>query len=260
LSSVTSVKKVKIDKSEYIVEMNVRLSATSGFPVATNLEKNFDVRLYEDDLEGDDKYIDSTCKLLPLQMRDDRLVMYIAAPSQAGKTTFVFQFVNELQKRKKIEKIFVVSDKESDQLDALNPVRMKLDDQLLKFKYDPLKFANCLFIFDDIDSISDKDVRAKVFKMQDRMMKLGGEYKTHLISTYHLISNRQETRYILFETHYIVIFPKTGTVNQFTNLFNNYIGIDKDQQQEIMKQKSRWVCIHKNHPRYYVSQCEVNLL
>lgn len=230
-----------------------------GQPIAAASNSKELVNLTEG--EGSDKYLAFDCDLTPVPFRKNtRLTMFVAAPSQAGKTTFVTNFTNLMRSFVKIEKIYVFSDKDDDDLDKLGGERVVLDDDFLAFDYNPKNFEDALFIFDDIDSVSSKQIRKKIFEILERCLKLGGAYNNHLITTYHMISNHNETRYILFEAQYVVIFPRTGTRNQFKNLFQNYIGIDKEYVEDIMDQRGRWVCIHKNYPRYFVSQCEVQML
>lgn len=186
-----------------------------------------------------------------------RQITFVCAPSQAGKTTFVAEFGLMFKKMYELDNIYVFSEKAHDQLDILNPKRISLKPPI---PTDPFLFKNSLIIFDDIDGIYDKDVRKDVFSLMERILKLGGECKCHIIITYHMMSNRNETRYLLFECNYIVLFPNTGSKNQFRNLLLNYVGLDSYQVEELMNMNSRWVFLHKNHPRYIVTQHETRIL
>lgn len=189
-----------------------------------------------------------------------RQIAFVCAPSQAGKTTFVNHFAKMFQYiYPKLKKIKVFSEKQNDDLEELGSERVPLDESIVENPINPLSLENTLLIFDDVDGIYDRKVRNEVFKLIDRILKLGGGKKCHIIVTYHMLTNHSETRYLLFESNYIVVFPNTGTVNQFRNLFQNYLGIDADQTKKIMCTNSRWVLIHKNHPKYivYESGCSI---
>jgi len=201
---------------------------------------------------------------IPLPYPDlSRHIMFVCAPSQSGKTTFVSLYADWFCTYLKVPEIVVFSEKAADQLDEITSAkvkRIKLDEKVTEKAIDPLQFANKLIIFDDIDGIYDKKIRSEIFQLIERILKLGGEYKIHIIITYHMLTNYKETRYLLFEANYVVIFPNTGSESQFVNLFKNYIGIDLKKMKSILSTNSRWALIHKNHPKYIVYNNGVEIL
>ncbi len=245
--------------------MEHHINRKDGIPMAINFNekqhKFDDIFLSPGEGTQQIALTDAGGEYLPCPNPDGRTILYVAAPSQAGKTTFVKKFASLMQwTHPDLKQTYLFSEKDQDKLDELEPIRIAIDSNLVDTPMEPVNLANSLVIFDDVDSIIDKDLRKAVFTLIQRILKLGGEYKVHIIVTYHMLTNRDETRYLLFEANYITIFPNTGSKNQFETLLRNYVGLDKKQIEKILKVKSRWLFIHKNHPRYIVTERNLQLL
>lgn len=190
----------------------------------------------------------SNCMIMPFS--NGRDTIFICGPTGCGKTSFIYKYLFEVLNLEPDIKIMLFSEKENDCLDDFNPNRFLLHEDIANAKMEDMK--DSIVIFDDIDSIYDKKTRSSVFGLVERVLKLGREYNISVIVTYHMLSNRNETRYILYECQKIVVFPHGGSLNQKVNLFVNYLGLGKKILNSIENLESRWVAVNKNYPNYYV--------
>lgn len=182
---------------------------------------------------------------------------YIAGPTGSGKSTFINYFL--VEQLKKIKKpIYIFSDKPEDApLDVFKPYRIQLDDEIVNNPIEPEELKNSYVIFDDIDSISNRNVKDAVASLRDRILKKGRSSNITTIVTNHQMANYKETKTSLNECNMIVFFPKSGSTYAINYMLKVYIGLGKDQIKKIMELPSRWVCIHKQYPMYviYSSGC-----
>ena len=102
----------------------------------------------------------------------EREIGYITAPSGAGKSTYIKNYIKEWKKKHKDDDIYLFSALRDDEsLDEIKPQRVKIDESLLS---DPLTvedFKNSIVIFDDIDVIGDKKVREAVYNVLNQILE-----------------------------------------------------------------------------------------
>ena len=122
-------------------------------------------------------------------------------------------------------------------------------------------FENSCVIFDDTDTIKNKQIRDKVNHILNEILQTGRHHEITCLITKHCPTNGIDTKIILAEAHQFVIFP-TGLGNRSLKyLLDNYLGLDRDQIKKIKKQKSRWVCINRaTFPLSVVSEKECFIL
>lgn len=251
-----------------------------GKPIAQLYKKQFNkkgkekkakplktINLFDDDFKNDnpEKVFEISKKnddfIFPIpQKRSERL--YISAPSGAGKSTFIGLYLDEIKKKFKNRHIFVFSRVEEDEpIDRHDPVRIPLDRET--FDENPLvpeDFEDSILIFDDIDTIMDKPLLKYLQNFRDDLLECGRHYNITTISTTHQILNFHETRKLLNEANGIVIFPKATGNYQLKGFLERYMGMDKDEIQEVRKLPSRWVYFNKEYPMYMIHQKGVVIL
>ena len=91
-----------------------------------------------------------------------REVIYITAPSGAGKSTWVSKYSRNYSRLFPDQKIVLFSRLEDDEvLDAIpSLVRIQLDEELVENPIDiHTELKDCLVILDDIDTVNDKKIR-----------------------------------------------------------------------------------------------------
>ena len=190
----------------------------------------------------------------------ERDVYYITGPSGSGKSYFVRLYCEQYRKKFKNNEIYLFSNlKEDESLDSVKPKRFRLDEELYTEPIKVEEFVDSLVIFDDTDCISDKKIRNAVNSILDQCLEVGRHYRTTVLITFHLPSDRQATRKMLNESQYFVYFPQSSS-SKIKYVLNNYLDIDDKMIKFFKKLNSRWVCIRKNFPMCWVSEHACALL
>lgn len=151
---------------------------------------------------------DGVVQPIPDDLWLDRSILYCFGQSGSGKTTFVRKWVEVWKKQpyNKGRNVYVISRLTEDtSLDSLKPVRVPIDGHFITAA--PTKDAfepKCMIIFDDIDTIPDRNARNAVYKLLSDLLEVGRHTKHSVCVTSHQGSNYGQTRTILNEANYIV--------------------------------------------------------
>lgn len=192
-------------------------------------------------------------KIQVLPRKDLVEKLYISGVSGSGKSTYTGGYIKEFKKMFPNDEIFVFSSVSKDAaFDKYNPVRIPIDMELIE---DPLNihdFENSLTIFDDTDTIKNKQYRDSVNDIKAEMIEIGRHNKARCIITSHIISNYKSTRQILNEATSVSFFPKAGGVYHIKNFLKTHVGLDKNQIERVLNLPSRWVTIYRTYPSYIV--------
>jgi hypothetical protein len=210
------------------------------------------MRINTDEELGQDEYeFPKECILQVLPSIKEVERLYISGPSGSGKSYFISKWLGANRKifRNKHKKdIYIFSRiKYDQQLDKFNPIRVDLD-TLIDEPYTGEMLADCIVIFDDIDSIADRLIKLSVYDLQTDLLTCGRHFNITVICTNHLIYNNIETKRVINESTSTVIFPKGGNIYQLKRFLQTYCGFEKHVIDKIMNLKSRWVCIRKTYP------------
>ena len=76
----------------------------------------------------------------------------------------------------------------------------------------------------------------------------------------HYLSNYKKTRLLLTEATHFVLYPLSTGVQALNYLLKTYLGLSKDEVNNLRKTGSRWVCIYKNYPSWVVTETSAFLL
>lgn len=193
---------------------------------------------------------------------DERSIhQYIAGATGSGKTYYVARYLELITKLYKKKKIFIFSDVEEDKLlDKFKVTRIALNEEIVDNPILPSELANSIVLFDDIDSIPNKNIKKAVETLRDSLLKRGRHENIHVITTNHLLTDYKNTRVLLSECCMVVFFPRSGSTHSINYLLTKYIGLSKKQIAEIFKMPSRSVCIYKNYPQTVISDKEIYIL
>ena len=193
-------------------------------------------------------------KLQPVPDRDIVEKIYISAPSGAGKSTFTANWIREFKKMFRKDEIYLFSSIASDRvLDKQDPTRIILDEELLNDPIDVEELDQSLVIFDDTDTIRDKEMRVYLEGLRDHILEVGRHFDVRLLITSHLLSNYSSTRRVLNEATCVVVFPKSGSgTYHIKNFLKIYCGLDSKQIKRFLNLPSRWVAIYRSYPQYVV--------
>lgn len=201
------------------------------------------------------KMDDSIFKIYPTQDKDQRDSIYITGPAGSGKSTFISQFIEEYIKLYPKRSVVLFSNKSEDKaLDKYKPLRIPLNFDLVDDPIELDELEKSLVIFDDIDQITNKQIREAVFNLRDRCLEEGRSKGISVCSVSHQITNYKASRICLNEADYVVMFPKSGAKYQINYFLKNYGGLNKDQVNEVMNLPSRAITLHKRYPMCVIYQ------
>jgi hypothetical protein len=189
------------------------------------------------------------------------LRQYVAGPSESGKSYYASNLIREYRKVNPSNKIYLFSDVlVDDQLDKLGVIRVKLDQSLVDEPIESKELKDSLCIFDDVDSITDKNIKKSVAVLRDAMLTRGRHDNISTLSTLHTLTNSKETKIILNESNFITLFPKASSKMSITYILQQYCGMDQDEIRDVLKIKTRWITYSKQYPRYVMHQNGIKLL
>jgi len=192
----------------------------------------------------------------------ERSILYITGPSGSGKTTYASNYIKIYKNLYPNNPIFIFSALKEDQtLDELKVKRFKIDkESLIDDPINIYDLKNSLVIFDDIDCISDKNLKQAVYSILNQVLEIGRHENLSCILTNHLPSNGTFTRRILNECHSITYFPHSGNNGKMKKFLIDQIGLEKEDIIKNKFSKSRWATIFKNYPMVNMTEHEIRLL
>ena len=198
--------------------------------------------------------------MVPTKDKTDRI--FIGGPAGSGKTYLISRYIEILRKLGRAKRIFLFSDlapEEDTVLEQHGPMRILLDQQLVDNPIQTKELEDSLCIFDDVDSITDKDISAAVLSLYDSILKKGSTHNNiDLIVTSHNLNDNKKTKNIVINSNYIVVFPRTKFGIEY--LLTTKAGFDKQYTKKILDMQSRYAIIHKNYPNYVIGSNEIFLI
>lgn len=232
-------------------------------PLEEDLEKIYNItkEKYNDKCKKEFEIPDDgVINPLPNYEKSERL--YIAGPTDSGKSYYVSKLLKQFIKIFPNKKIWLLSDVDNDEtLDSIkNVVRIKLDEELIDNPIAPEELSDSIVVFDDIDSIQNPKLYKSIQALRDSLLRRGRHENISVISTSHLLTNYKETRIILNEVNAVTFFPKSGSSSAIQYLLTKYCGLDKKQIKKIFELPSRWCTVYKNYPCYVMYEKGVYLL
>ena len=205
----------------------------------------------------------SSGKLIPLPnaKKNQREVVYLSGPSGAGKSTWIGNYIKQYKKKFKKNEIYVISSiSQDDVIDKYEPIRLEIDEDFIaEGPLDPELFRDSLVILDDVDTISNKQVKRYITDIRDFLLEQGRHTNTYMLMSHHLLSNYKATRIMLNESNVYVLFPKVNGAKLKKFLENN-LGMGNDEYQKLRKLPSRWVAIYRQYPHFVMYEKGVYVL
>lgn len=115
-------------------------------------------------------------------------------------------------------------------------------------------FKNALLSPMTLIALVIKKIRDAVITLINSILEVGRHFKTSIIVTNHLATDRGNTRKILNECHMMCVFPFSGSVHGIKYLLERYGGLDKKDWKDIRKTKSRYAVIFKHYPNIILTE------
>tara|TARA_R110002072_G_scaffold192549_2_gene349589 strand:+ start:16126 stop:17070 length:945 start_codon:yes stop_codon:yes gene_type:complete len=200
--------------------------------------------------------------LFPLPQKFSERI-YVPAPSGSGKSTWISLYLKQLRLKNPNRKINILSrvphDAPLDKFKNRNRITLTAE----AFHNNPLKvedFKNEIMIFDDIDTILDKDLVKYLRNFRDDVLEVGRHFGITCISTSHIITNHQATRTLLNEAQAVVLFPRGSSFYQIRNYLERYLGLTPNEIKTIRDIPSRWVYFWNEYPKYLIHEKGATIL
>jgi len=189
----------------------------------------------------------------------ERDVLYITAPSGSGKSYYAREYLKAYHKSFPKRDIYIFSSLDNDTtLDALKYLkRIKIkSDAFLNEELTCDDFKDSLCIFDDVDVISNKQVKKKVLTLLNNLLETGRHANCSVIYTTHVANAGHETKRILGEATSVTIFPLTMGNRALQYLLETSFGFDKKEVAECRRIIGRWLTIYKSYPQVLMTENE----
>ena len=241
------------------------LSLKSGFPFAMIDNKV----VYINDSENTDdnmlgRFVDiGMNKTFQLMPPNDAFRIFIAAPAGAGKSTFTANLLKQYKKKYKKNKIYMVSPTQDDPAykDLMNDIEfIKIDDSIITDAIDFKEFNDCIFVFDDTESLTgNKDINKQVELFRDSCLQNGRKSRISVICILHIAMAGPSTKKVISECDEAVLFPRSN-FSMVSRLCKSYYGFGKDDLEYVRTIKSRWIVIKRTYLQAILSEHQIKLL
>lgn len=221
--------------------------------IRPQIEKSFKSHIHIDD---------GHIQPIPLIKTNQNDRLYISGMSGSGKSTFIKNYALQYQKLYPGNEIYMISKIDSDPSidDYIDVKRLLIDDNIIDIEFNPEEFSNSLFICDDIDTISNKNIYNKVKNIRDTILETGRHYNINVCNVSHQILNYKNSRTMILESTKIIFFLTGGGTYQIKNYLKNYKGLSNDQIKLIMNIKSRWIQLSNTYPTYILGEHDAYIL
>jgi len=214
----------------------------------------------------------------------DREQLYISAPTGSGKSWLAGSYMEEWKKAypewaKKtpgalvitpllndpiVEKfglnVINVNEKDTEQIKTKSRKRkieeMENDEEPKDYPYmlvthplTPQKMKNSCILFDDIQYITDKELKKSLQLFMKECQGIGRKEHVSIIVTSHIICDGWDTRLLLRESDWIISFINGGIATGIDYFMKNYMNLkDKKIIEKIKNLDSPWVAFHTKAP------------
>jgi AAA domain-containing protein len=176
---------------------------------------------------------------------------FVAGPQGSGKSTIISKMIEQEKEIHPRKDVIIFSNFDKDKpLDAFKPIRVKIDDEMVK---DPIKKEECknsICVFDDIDTIRPETLAKACQALRDDFLQCGRKENIKVFATSHQIMNYKKTRDLLNSCSKIIIFPRATSQHHMKRLLEMYLGLDKNSVKYLLKLPTRWLLINKTYPQY----------
>lgn len=175
-----------------------------------------------------------------------RDVIYVSGPSNSGKSTFISKYLDEYKEIYPERNAFLFSAVTQDVAFDGKVTRVNLLDEPVDIR----DLQDSIAIFDDVDVISNKQIRDWVIALRDACLETGRHLNITTCCTSHQICNNLKTKILLQEATKVVVFPRSGSTYHITRFLKCYCGFTTPQINKFLSLPSRWVMVSKTYPQY----------
>lgn len=193
--------------------------------------------------------------IIPQPLEEHNVIM-VTGPPKCGKSYFTNEYVKAFRKINVNSDVYRVSAVDNDKTlenDSEKYTTIPID-IFEKNELSKDTFENSLVIFDDIESSKFKKATDKAYSLMSELSKNGRHIKADVIFANQECRMGARTKKILSCLTHVVIFPKGGSVYQYSRLLKDHVGLSKSEVEQILNLNSRWVMIAIQRPQYVIYQ------
>ena len=216
---------------------------------------------YEEIIIGDDEKRRFFPAMLDFEEGEQTSRVYISGMSGSGKSTLGNKIIKEILNREPEKIVYIISplsnnEKLINEIDENSIIDLDLNSMNAFPLLDEL--SNSIIVFDDIDSYPEERFVKKIYNFVNQVMQAGRKNNIDVIFINHTLQNYRETKYVIQESNFVIVFPGTGTDIQIENYLKKYGCLDKKTINRILStNNSRWVLVSNIAPRYILSEKEL---
>ena len=200
--------------------------------------------------------------LIPTGKNENQIdTIFISGKNGSGKSYLIARYVELYLKMYPTQKVYLFSAKKEDKsYEGLKIKKIKITDDLLGYTDYVKDFKDSLVIFDDTESIHDKEINKIVRDIRNEMLECSRDQNTFIIVVDHMSLNYRNTRNLPNECTKVVFYPNSGRY-QITRYLKQYAGIEPQTIKKIMSTSSRWVMLNTNTiPNTIITEHEIFII
>ena len=195
-------------------------------------------------------------QIVPTNNINDPDTYLIVGKAGSGKSFLIAQYLQQFKIYYPKYRIYLFSQKTSDKhLDSFITKRIPLD-KIGPAQFTVDDFKNTLVIFDDIDTIDDKEVNKATFALLQMILEVGRSNGIFTIMTSHLATDREKTKRILNRCTAFIFFKKSSGRNT-TYCLEEYMGFTHKEAKALYKIDTFAYCIFRMAPQIICCQGEL---
>lgn len=221
-------------------------------------------------------------KLCPCpNIEGDRETAYVAGPNGCGKSHFCSLYAKQYMNMTG-NKVAIISQKDEDPVfDKIGVIRLPLESIRSTYEYtepppgsrarpkkvrvpcDYKAFQDMLLIFDDLDSVSDPELKKDLYDLQRHALNDMRSQNVCVLSTHHRALEGHATKNQIGEADKVIIFPQ-GDRSGNVGLLRKYLGITLKEARKLLNtdnypaggRDSRWVAFCRRAPVHIITERE----
>jgi hypothetical protein len=183
--------------------------------------------------------------------------MFVTGGTGSGKSYYIKNLIKKITPQRPIYVLTPLTDGDYRDPELPTVQHIVIDEDLVSNQLNLLEFVqpndgHAIFIFDDIESIRNPQIRESVKSFRDQVLETGRHYNLSAIVVHHVAQAGLQTKHIINECTYYVLFPRSNAeaVNKF---LVSKVGIGKEMQERVKKLETRSLTVKRDYPVVFVS-------